>query len=95
MYQVSSLENYLLVTFKNDVDSLQIMSAIKELFSREDYSKKNDIWVFEAKIANIRHQDLKIFAETLSNTYPPNVTRSKTALVVDSLFHSAIASEFI
>ena len=46
MYDISSQDNYLLVTFRDEVDSLQIISAIKELLSREDYSDTNDIWIF-------------------------------------------------
>ncbi len=95
MYQISAQQNYLLVIFQNDVDSLQIISAIKEVISREDYPTSNDIWIFDTSTMNIAYQELRVFAKTLSYIYPSNATRSKTALIVGSLFHSAVASEFL
>ena len=66
MYDISSQDNYLLVTFRDEVDSLQIISAIKELLSREDYSDTNDIWIFDNRIMDVSYQALEVFAKNLS-----------------------------
>ena len=95
MYEISSQENYLLVNIQNNFDSQQAISAIKELFSRDDYSDRNDIWNIGAKIVNLSFQELEVIAKTISYIYPSNATRSKTAFVVTSLFPTAMASEFI
>ena len=50
---------------------------------------------FNNRIMDVSYQALEVFAKNLSYIYPRDATRSKTALVASSLFHRAMASEFV
>ena len=95
MYEISSRDDYLQITFRTDVDYPQILLAVEELLSREDYANRDDIWIFDTNKVDISFEQLEIIAQALMNKYPTRAVRSKTAMVAVSGFQSAIVSEFI
>lgn len=83
MFKVSDNGKYLLVEMLGPSDFPRIKQAILETVMHPHYRDRNDIWLFGQETISLKFDELDRITKYILDVYPPNATRSKTALVAD------------
>lgn len=91
--KITVKKDYILVEPK-EVDYWQIWEGIGKVRNLPEFSEKNNIWVFREAPIRLTYVDLYKLKDFVEEIYPENVTRNKTAIVVETGIQSALAFFF-
>ena len=83
MYKITTHENHLLVTIKEDFSYNAIKAILHHEAGLPEYAGMNDIWLVGQHHALISLGDLETVVADFVRMCPANATRQKTAIVVD------------
>ena len=93
--KVTVNKDYILVEPSIGIIYWEILECIGKLRGTSEYPKKNDIWVFRTGPLMLEYGDLFKLKDIINEYYPENVSRTKTAIVVESGMQFGLANEFI
>lgn len=87
-------KDYILVEPK-EIDYWEIWEGIGAELNLPKFPEKNDIWVFHDGPVHLTYVDLYRLKDFIQKNYPEDAKRNKTALVVETGIHKAMAEFFI
>jgi hypothetical protein len=93
--EVATDKGYILVKPPPGIDFWTILTTLGKLIPLEEFTHKNDIWVFQEGAINITLEDLQVIKDFGVNHYPKGNGHRKTAIVVGTHFQRSLVESYI
>ena len=93
--KITIKKDYILVEIQERA-FLEITALLGRLFRTSDYLNKDAIWLFRQGLLQMAYEDLYKIKDFIIEHYPDNAkTDKKVALVAETGFDTAIATEYV
>ncbi len=95
MHTIKDEQSFLKVTLNGAKNVEDLLESIRDVASHPNYHCRNDIWLLGPDFIMLQYDDLQVIADFIQGSYPPNLTRTKTAFVTPPGLNSAIVSLWV
>ena len=91
MHTVDITKTYISVTFNETPSLTELSELIISMYKKPGYATRNAIWIFNNHVPGIHIDEFSYIESHIQMLFPPDATRTKTAIVASPGLNNTIA----